>query len=328
MKGLEIAKLYFEQFGLPMLKEQFPEVLPYLAAGLTGSGSECFGFDDEISRDHDFEPGFCIFLPGEDIVDRRTAFQLERAYAKLPKEFMGLQRAMLQPVGGPRHGVFRTAEYFRDKIGVPDLRSGTAGISAAEGLKENLTASFWMQLPEYALAEAVNGEIFLDHYGEITEIREMLHTWPEDVRLKKLAGHLLLMGQSGQYNYRRCVRHGENAAAQLAVCEFVKSTMEVIFLLNRQYQPYYKWSFRALRALPLLSIEAELLEFLLTTDNEAALAEEKYDVIEGIASDIIDELMEQGLTKANCGDLEKHAYSVNDGIGDPSLRNLHVLAGV
>ena len=341
MKGLEIAKLYFEQFGLPMLKEQFPEVLPYLAAGLTGSGSECFGFDDEVSRDHDFEPGFCIFLPGEDIVDRRTAFQLERAYAKLPKEFMGLQRAMLQPVGGPRHGVFRTAEYFRDKIGVPATDMRTEGVSpagpdaaAAEGssasdaLANALTPSLWLQLPEYALAEAVNGEIFLDHYGEITAIRETLQTWPEDVCLKKLAGHLLLMGQSGQYNYRRCVQHGENAAAQLAVCEFVKSTMEVIFLLNRQYQPYYKWSFRALRALPLLSIEAELLEFLLTTDNEAALAEEKYDVIEGIASDIIDELMEQGLTKANCGDLEKHAYSVNDGIGDPSLRNLHVLAAV
>ena len=37
-------------------------------------------------------------------------------------------------------------------------------------------------------------------------------------------------------------------------------------------------------------------------------------VIEGIAADVIDELIGQELTKANCGDLEKHAYSVNDGI--------------
>ena len=58
------------------------------------------------------------------------------------------------------------------------------------------------------------------------------------------------------------------------------------------------------------------------------MAEEKYDVIEGIAADVIDELIEQGLTEANCGDLEKHAYSVNDGIMDAELRNMHILAAV
>ncbi|MBQ3401469.1 MAG: hypothetical protein IJG61_08745, partial [Lachnospiraceae bacterium] len=67
---------------------------------------------------------------------------------------------------------------------------------------------------------------------------------------------------------------------------------------------------------------------LITTDNDAGNAEEKYDVIESIAADVIDELIDRGLTQAVCGDLEKHAYSVNDGIADAGLRNLHVLAGV
>ena len=102
MKGLELSKNYFEEYGRPMLEAEFRDILPYLAAGLFGSGSECFGYDDEVSRDHDFEPGFCIFLPDESVIDRRTAFMLERAYAKLPKEFMGAKSQMLAPVGGMR----------------------------------------------------------------------------------------------------------------------------------------------------------------------------------------------------------------------------------
>ena len=102
MNGIELSKAYYEQFGKPMLEERFPELLPYLACGVCGSGSESFGFDDEISRDHDLEPGFCIFLPGEDVVDRRSAFLLERAYASLPKEFHGLKRSLMAPAGGRR----------------------------------------------------------------------------------------------------------------------------------------------------------------------------------------------------------------------------------
>ena len=67
MKGLEIAEKYYAECGLNMLKTEFPDLLPFLCVGLVGSGSECYGFDDEISTDHDFEPGFCIFIPGEDI---------------------------------------------------------------------------------------------------------------------------------------------------------------------------------------------------------------------------------------------------------------------
>lgn len=312
MNGIELSKAFFEEYGKPML-EEFPEVKPYIAAGLFGSGSECFGFDDEVSADHDYEAGFCLFLPDEETVDRRTAFLLERAYAKLPKEFMGVTRSLLSPVGGARKGVLRTDEFFLEKIGSKD---------------GNLTAQQWLTVPEQALAEATNGTLFFDNYGEVSRIREALKFYPEDIRLKKLAGNLLLMAQSGQYNYKRCLDHGEEAAAQLAVFEFVNSATAVIFLLNKVYKPYYKWSFRALRALPLLSLEAEIMEYLLTTPNDSATAEEKYYAIEGIASDIIEELQNQNLTEAICGDLEKHAYSINDKIDDAEIRNLHILAAI
>ena len=311
MKGLELSKSYFEAYGLPMLREQFPALLPYVCAGLTGSGSECFGFDDDISTDHDFEPGFCLFLPGEDTVSRRDAFLLERAYDKLPREFRGYRRGLMGPVGGSRRGVLRTAEYFMEKAGTPD---------------GHLSFAQWLSTPDYALAEAVNGEIFYDGLGEVTAIRERLSRYPEDIRKKKLAAQLLLMAQSGQYNYMRCVKHGETGAAQLAVTEFVRHGMQAVFLLNNAYMPYYKWSFRAMRTLPRLSLLAELMEYLLTTDNSPDMASDKLDVMEGMAADVIDELQRQGLTQAVCGDLEKHAYSVQDGIGDGEIRNLHILA--
>ena len=310
MNGLELSRAYFEAYGRPMLERDFPELLPFLAAGLLGRGSECFGFDDALSRDHDFEPGFCLFLPGEDRIDRRQEFLLERAYAKLPREFEGLRRAVLQPTGGARHGALRTAEFFTKLVGTAD---------GALSLEQ------WLSLPEQALAEATNGELFAPGDGLFAAIREKLLSPPRDVRLKRLAGRLLLMAQSGQYNYQRCLKHGETGAAQLAVGEFVKNTLSAVFLLNRAYMPYYKWSFRALKALPGGEDLGRSLEWLLTTDNGETIAEDKYFCMEGIASQVIDLLQEQGLTGATCGDLEKHAYSVNDGIKDGEVRNLHIL---
>lgn len=307
MNGLELSRGYYEEFGKPMLETDFADILPYLAVGLVGSGSERYGFDDEISRDHDFEPGFCIFLPGEEVVDRRRAFQLERAYAKLPKEYGGVKRAPISPVGGSRSGVLRTAEFYANAIGTPDGA---------------LSVEQWLTLPDYALSEAVNGEVFFDNYGEFTRIRETLAQMPEDIRRKRLAGNLLIMAQAGQYNFVRCHRHGEAEAAQLACTRFVEAAMRVAFLLHGRYLPYYKWSFRALRQFD--GALAERLSLLLRSND----AEEQYTVIEQTAAGIIDALQAQHLTAAICGDLEKHAYSVNDKIADGTIRNLHILAAV
>jgi len=309
MKGIDLARGYYEEYGKPMLERDFPELLPLLAAGFTGSGSEHFGFDDEVSHDHDFEPGFCLFLPSEELIDRQTAFRLERAYAKLPKEYEGVTRELLSPVGGKRNGVLRTAEFYRAAVGSPN---------------GELSEEAWLHIPDYALAEATNGAVFFDGLGEVTRIRASLAAMPRDVRLKRLAGQLLLMAQAGQYNYRRCLSHGEPEAALLAANEFVTASLKAIFLLHGSYCPYYKWSFRALRALPNGGFFADRLGYLLGGDD----ADEKYNVLEEVASEVITLLQESHLTEAVCGDLEKHAYSVNDRIENPSLRNANILEAV
>lgn len=311
MKGLDLAREYYNEYGAEMLHSQFSEIEGLVAVGLTGSGSECFGYDDDVSEDHDFEPGFCIFLPDENVVDRQVAFKLERAYAKLPKEYKGYKRAMLSPVGGNRHGVIRTSDFFSEKVGSPD------GI---------LTVRQWIETPSYMLAEATNGEIFRDDSGLFITIRNKLSFLPEDIRLKKLAGNLLIMAQSGQYNYQRCIKHGETGAAQLAVFEFCQAAIATAFLINKKHMPYYKWQFRGLRSLDRLSETADCLESIICGGNDGDEAEQKYYAIEAIASLVIDELMSDEITKATCGDLEKHAYSVNDFIQDAEIRNMHILA--
>ena len=314
MNGLELAHGYYEEYGKPMLEGEFADILPYLAIGFVGSGSERYGFDDEVSRDHDYEPGFCIFLPGEDVVTRRQAFLLERAYAKLPKEYNQVKRQPLSPVGGNRNGVIRTADFYTARVGAPD---------------GNLSLDAWLHIPDYALAEAVNGEVFFDAYGEFSGIREKLTRMPEDIRRKRLAGNLLVMAQAGQYNFVRCLKHGEPEAAQLACVEFVQAAMKTAFLLRGRYMPYYKWSFRALRALDDGSALSGKLSFLLSGDNsDPPVAEKKYDTIEEVASMTVAGLQERNLTSAVCGDLEKHAYSVNDTIRDGTVRNMHILEAI
>lgn len=313
MKGLELAEKFYTEHGAPMIHSLFSEIEPMLAVGLCGSGSECFGFDDEISSDHDFEPSFCIFIPDEDVIDRQTAFQLEKAYNALPKEFMGYKRSNINPVGGKRTGVIRIGDFFESKSG------SKSGI---------LSTSEWFSVPEYSLAEAVNGKIFRDNLGLFSEIRTHLSQMPVNVRLKKLAGNLLIMGQSGQYNYSRCLSHGESAAAQLSLFEFVKSAMNCIFLLNQVYMPYYKWSFRALRELSLLSALAQPMEHLISSGNSENEAKEKAQIIEIICSDIIAEVKKQGLSEFSGDSAEGHAYAVNDAITDSEIRNLHILFAV
>ena len=68
MRGIEEAKKLYEEKGKGMIHSLFPEYEGQIAVGLAGHGSECFSFDDDISRDHDFESGFCLWVTDEDDV--------------------------------------------------------------------------------------------------------------------------------------------------------------------------------------------------------------------------------------------------------------------
>jgi hypothetical protein len=54
MNGMALSRRYFSDVADPRLKIEFPDLYGRMASGLVGNGSECFGYDDEISRDHDW----------------------------------------------------------------------------------------------------------------------------------------------------------------------------------------------------------------------------------------------------------------------------------
>ena len=330
MKGLEISKKFYLEFGEKMLTENFPEIIDKVAIGLIGSGSECFGYDDSVSTDHDFDPGFQIFIP--DDFDDKIIFKLKRAYDKLPMEFLGFKRAVLSPVGGNRRGVKKISDFLLEKTGTVD---------------GNLTLYDYMRVPEESFAEITNGEIWRDDSKLLTKIRMKFLVLPKDILLKKLAGTLLLMAQSGQYNFKRSILHNEIGAAKLALYEFVKNTIHATFLLNEVYMPYYKWQFRALRNLSWpndfiasdnnaiedidsfarMTLEEKLIYFL-SIDEKNIKDEGIIGKIELIASMFINKLKSNELSKSPSDYLEPHAYEVNNKIKNNDLRNLHILAAV
>lgn len=312
MKGIEIAERFYNEFGKPMIEKEFSTVSDKIAAGLVGDGSECFGFDDELSVDHDFDAGFCLFLTQKDY--DKFGFKLERAYAKLPKEFMGLKRKVLSPVGGNRKGVIIIDDFYKKYLGAPN---------APDSIKR------WLYTPSYSLAAASNGKIFVDKLGVFSSVRNQIKQgYPEDIRLKKLAAHTLLMAQSGQYNYERCVKRGETGAAQLTIFEFVKNAISAVYLLNNVYEPFYKWAYKGMRNLPVLTELEMSLTGLTELGNGKTQAKTKLEIIEDIAAEFIKEFKRQNITSATCNNLETHAYSVTDKIKDGEIRNMHVLEGI
>lgn len=303
MKGLELARAFWEEQARPAIEETCPVLLPRLAAGLCGGGSDCLGYDDELSHDHAYAAGCMLFLSEEDA--ETHGFLLSTLYDRLPREFCGVKTEHRSRQGDGRYGVKTVERFFLAQL-------GTAG--APETWRQ------WMALPSFTLAAACAGELFYDGSGAMTRTREMLRTgMPEDVRTKKIAAHAALMAQSGQYNVSRCRRHGEEAAARLACDEFVRETLSMLFLLNRRHMPFYKWSFRAARELPKL---AELVPAL-----EALLREPDEDTIERVSAAVIGELRAQGLTDGAWDFLEPHAYAVMARIRDPEIAALHVMEG-
>ena len=312
MKGLELSEAYYKQVGAPIIEREFPEFRNRIAAGLVGEGSECYGFDDEISRDHDWGPSFCLWLTKNDY--QQIGSILQEEIDGLPKQFKNTGHRQESQFGHSRVGVLEIGSFYRRFIGIDH-----APVSLNE----------WRRIPEVNLAAATNGKVYVDPLGEFTSIRDILKGfYPEDVRLKKIASRCMSIAQSGQYNFARCVKRKEYVAAHSAEAKFVEDAISLVFLLNRRYRPFYKWMHKALKDLPILGelVHNKILDLVLIHDG--GLGEDLYyrknAVIEDISQILIEELRRQELSDSQSDFLLDHGPIIQERIQDPDIRAMPV----
>lgn len=307
MNHLELSRKYFENFGKPLIEKGFPQLAQRYAAGLVGQGSGCFGFDDEYSKDHDFAPGFCIWLTDEDYDNYGS--DLQQAYDYLPIEFEGYSKNNI--VDDTRLGVMRISDFYGSFTGCNDIPQ---------------TNMDWFLISENNLATATNGEVFIDNLGEFTRIREGLKAgYPKDVLYKKLAARACIISQAGQYNYQRCLKRGDKITANLAAARFAEAVLSMLYLVNGGVAPFYKWMYKGLEFLNGNDDVEKLLKELKVLMINAPSAEGILH-IEAVCSLLIKIITEKLELDFAGYFLQDYVAQLMNRIEDPELKILHPMA--
>lgn len=231
MTTIDRCREFYINTIAPAIHREFPDCEGRIAAGLAGEGSECFGFDDDYSRDHDFAISICLWLTDED--HRVIGDRLEEIYRRLAEDCEAGTRLEY------RRGVQRISDFYQNILGFT-FDTGTPELTDAQ----------WFCAEDWKLAAAVNGEVFRDDCGRFSRVRELIRGYyPERIFRMKLTNALHGYAGSIQANYPRCMARGDHVAAHACVSRGIEEAMRIAFMLCRRYMPYYKWSYRALKEL-------------------------------------------------------------------------------
>ena len=90
IQGAELGESLFFELGLRFLSEHYPEYVERIAAGVLGQGSEAMGFDDELSRDHSWEPRFNLIMTQDDYAKAGEEIE-SKLRASLPSSYRGFK---------------------------------------------------------------------------------------------------------------------------------------------------------------------------------------------------------------------------------------------
>ena len=330
LNGLRLSRDYYEQFGKAAFgsadakwnqdDSRDSQELDGICFAKLGEGSECFGLDDLLSKDHDFGPGFCIFVTRNQF--DKYGEELEKLYNELPDNFRGFSRPK-SIAGAPRNGVIIVEDFLGRILEL----SG----SELEFLMENKTLSeeVWLRTEDWRLKTVTNGEIFDGENSVYESIYSGLKKgYPDAIWRRRLAQKLGEICQSGQYNYQRLMVRQDLYGAILVLHDFERKVVEFLFLINRVYAPHEKWMLAEAETLskgqnilkevkdlmkltPELSsyLQRDMVDWIGTVNREDIIVE----MIDHIGEEMVVLLKDEGLTKSNENYLEMQIPYILDG---------------
>lgn len=292
VSGLALCREYYEAYGKPMIHERFPEYADRIAVGLCGEGSDCFGYDDEVSRDHDWGPGFCMWVTDE--VYAQIGEQLEAAYRSLPQEFRGYKRQESRQ-GQDRVGVSTISGFYKRLLGRENCPQDMDDL--------RVQALRWEEISDEALAVAVNGAVFTDTEGKFSAVRALLKQgFPERIFYLKVAEANARFSQAAQYNFGRMQGRGDSVAAELSLAEGMKQAMKLLYYLKGEYPPHDKWLYRGLTGREeYISATGLILQIIEGKDTD-----ERKALIEKLAEELCSKLYEADIISDSETFLELH----------------------
>jgi len=237
--AISLSKAFFNEVVRPAMERTCPAVLDAAACGRFGWGSECFGMDDAISRDHHWGPRIDLLLP--DKLFHETPETVWRDVSQhFPDTFRGFK---LEPghVGGAGLAPESIDAFLMRTIG-----RVTVPVSAED----------WLGIPEEDIPHVINGEVWHDGAGQFSRMRAVLGAYyPDEVWRRRLANWCRYASGMGLYALHRALLRENWAFAHTTMARALKLTMELTFMLNRTYFPYDKWLYPTFRGLPELAPE-------------------------------------------------------------------------
>ena len=290
-----------------MIKEKFAEYEERIAVGIAGEGSDCFGFDDFISRDHDFGTGVVLWLTDEDY--EAIGEKLSAEYNRIIDSHPGNN---LTDRLRERRGVMTINGFYSNILGID------CDLDKCEFSEED-----WYTLDHNCLATAVNGVVYRDDLGKFSAFRRMLlDYYPDNIWKIRIVNELHKFSMTLQVNYARCMSRKDTVAARLCHVQGLEAAMQLYFLMKRVYPPYYKWIYRRLEELDNGGKYSALVKRLAESDIDISHWKGEYkanfinisdpivDSAEQIAEMLVDMLREKGLINSMDPYLERYVGEI------------------
>lgn len=261
LPGRELSRGFHADVVGPLLARAMPG-LRY-ASGRLGSGSDVLGFDDAMSRDHDWGCRLTLLVdePNRAAVPQ-VRLLLER---ELPDSYRGFPvrfPVTWDPSGTHKVEVATVAGFAASRLGVDP----TAELSVAD----------WLVLTGQSVLEVTAGPVFADRTAELALVRARLAWYPPDIERYVLAAGWQRLSQEMPM-VGRTAELGDEFGSRLLSTRLADDLMSLAFTLTRWWPPYPKWRGTAFRALPLAADLADLLTAAAAApdwqDREGALAD-------------------------------------------------------